>query len=926
MRHAIMLLALLLLVDPARGAANPCDGGKKGGDTSGDVGEACSPYKLQSEAHVKNFLGNLEETKDTHSAAYRKLVKSMTEMSDEEYMTLQTKLTERKDKKTAFKIDTDGVLKAMKSVKAMHLPPSIMRKLLYSDGDEKRGVPSEFVKSVGALRAGAHAVLDKLMEVDVPDDVDTHDAFDAESVEKVTGEFFAGHKGKALADMLGKLPNLAAVVGVLQKVNETTTELKKHPDSEDMWETPVKNIWNKTMGELWKDKKFKEAVGVEIPGMVDDVDEKLNVTAKAEMANDVAKEAESTLAGIGTLLDGLTGTSSDDAMKEMKLGLHDIVNITGKAAKDGIAGLATGTADVAARRMVESDEVNRNTINRQLGDLGQKMASAYIGKGYKFVKDVTSPLPGSAEIFATLEALDLDDFIKETIPKLLRLTLDTMYSYGPAWLRAGIRNMGGFAGAADMFVDALDLFTKKKALSLLESLQNLFTGETFKRYKCSLSVMAKTMQIMRGGAQWDESKGGKVACAEKEVQYVHFAMPDPDDPHRRRERPATVERDWFACRERCYELLPYCVYFSFWEKHKECYLLNADARPATHNFDTSEWVTGSADGTLEEPLSAEEQQIAEFTQLFGRQIKLQKQIKLFGYPISNVSGGAAERRALNNAIRIGIFFAEAILGRVLRKRRGKKVTPAEVVQLHQWLTISKIQHLLAAGLVRTGAQADSATREVIQQIMIGRLRVFGVSAELAASAKDLLTAPLLITLKRTVRRAALKWIATTGNTTATVFIQHACFGLSEEEAEDRRKVLQSSATPVPEKHIGNAAFYEDEGKEEDAEWIIFPLAAAAVGLRRRDEDERRSADPSRCRATHVTEVKHYSPAAWEQSKGGLDEDEELSGEGSESDGRHDELREFLAESEDARSMKKLREDLKHIMTGDAGSAEADDAV
>eukprot|EP00392_Amoebophrya_sp_AT5.2_P018623 g19200.t1 len=292
--------------------------------------------------------------------------------------------------------------------------------------------------------------------------------------------------------------------------------------------------------------------------------------------------------------------------------------------------------------------------------------------------------------------------------------------------------------------------------------------------------------------------------------------------------------------------------------------------------------------------AAEEQQIAEFTQLFGRQIKLQKQIKLFGYPISNISGGAAESRALNNAIRMGIFFAEAILGR------------------------------------------------------------------------------------------------------------HACFGLSEEEAEDRRKVLQSSATPVPEKLIGNAVFHEDECNDDDAEWTIFPLAAATVGLRRRDEDESiafsavlpdenqicsghvlastkktaaialaavsaasvserpsigvkvdccweratvahhllrdtecalkfipnggRSADPPRCRATHVTDVKYYSPAAWEKGKGGLDEDGELSGEGNEGDGWQDELREFLAEAEDARSMKKLREDLKHILAGDVGSAGAGDAV
>eukprot|EP00392_Amoebophrya_sp_AT5.2_P014448 g14597.t1 len=573
-----------------------CDGGKKG--DSGDVGDACSPYKLQSEAHVKNFLGSLKGT-GTNSKAYRKLVKSMMELdlTDEEYMTLQTKMQERKDKLAAFTIDTDGVLKAMKSVKALHLPSSIMRKLLYSDGDEKHGVPSEFVKSVGRLGDGVHKVMDKLTEVDAPDDVDTRDTFDAESVEKVVTEFFVGDKGTALADMLGKLPNLAAVVGVLKKVKEKLTQLQEHRDSEDMWETPVKDIWNSTMGELWKDKKFQEAVKV-LPGWVVEADEKLDVKARAEIAKHVAKQAESTLAGIGTLLDGLTGTSSDDseAMKEMKLGLHDIVNITGKAAKDGIAGLATGTADVAARRMVESDEVNRNTINRRLGDLQEKMASVYIGKGYNKVKEVTSPLPGAAMIFATLEKLDLDDYIKETIPKLLRLTLDSMYSHGPAWLRATMQNMGGFDGAVDLFVDSLNLFSKKKGLELLDSLGDLFNGEAFKRYKCSLNVMARTIQIMNGRAHWDESKGGKVACLEKEVQYVQFAMPDPDDPHRRRERPATVERDWFACRERCYELVPYCVYFSFWEKHKECYLLNADARLATHNFDRSEWVTGSADG------------------------------------------------------------------------------------------------------------------------------------------------------------------------------------------------------------------------------------------------------------------------------------------------------------------------------------------
>eukprot|EP00392_Amoebophrya_sp_AT5.2_P004308 g4316.t1 len=285
---------------------------------------------------------------------------------------------------------------------------------------------------------------------------------------------------------------------------------------------------------------------------------------KVEEADDVLRTTlDGTLGKIGSTMDGFFGQAGDNSGQ---LNFENLVlNPAQSVAQNGLKAVPK-IVDQVVQHALDNNEVNQNVINAQLGQLSQQLASDFIGKGYDAVKLATSmAVPGSGAIFKAAEALGLGRFIIETIPKLLRLAFDAMFQHGPSWLRAMVQNMGGFTGALSLFIETLEVFSPKGWKKIMDGLMSIFTGEFLQKSKCSLSVLGKTLKLATGAPTWDEKKTGA---------------------------------DWLECRERCFELQPACTFFSFWQSHRLCYLLNSDAQEAWHNFDMADWVTGSADGVL----------------------------------------------------------------------------------------------------------------------------------------------------------------------------------------------------------------------------------------------------------------------------------------------------------------------------------------
>eukprot|EP00392_Amoebophrya_sp_AT5.2_P017628 g18023.t1 len=637
MRHTAMLLALLLLTEPARGAASARGASKTflaprraadfgsgdslqvqlvGTDVDGKVGkrgspppaatsaienrvhaldsgksddeeDPCSPYKLQSEQNVKNFLANFQESEDgtgkssAESTAHAELVQRMADLSDEEYKTLQTALVKRADLQTSMVIDDATIQQALDETTSLNLPKTVMGKLRYSDGVSSQHGGSDFVNAIKFLDNPAlKSVLDQLL-LNTPPVV--RDVFGSQEVRGVVSQFIAGKPGEALADGIALLPNLPSVAAVLSKVNETAIGFLEKNKVGETWAKLPTIGFEAALTAMARDPKFMDLVRG-IPDQVDEADDVLRTTL------------DGTLGKIGSTMDGFFGQAGDNSGQ---LNFENLVlNPAQTVAQNGLKAVPK-IVDQVVQHALDNNEVNQNVINAQLGQLSQQLASDFIGKGYDTVKLATSvAVPGSAAIFKAAESLGLDRFIIDTIPKLLRLAFDAMFQYGPSWLRAMVQNVGGFTGAVNLFIETLEVFSPKGWSKIMDGLMSLFTGEFLQKSKCSLSVLGRTLKLAAGAPMWDEKKTGAVKCAEKGLQCVHFAMPDPDDPLRRRERPATVEKNWFECRERCFELQPACTFFSFWQSHKLCYLLNSDAREAWHNFDMADWVTGTADGVL----------------------------------------------------------------------------------------------------------------------------------------------------------------------------------------------------------------------------------------------------------------------------------------------------------------------------------------
>eukprot|EP00392_Amoebophrya_sp_AT5.2_P009726 g9754.t1 len=546
------------------------------GKNEESAGDACAPYKLQSEEHVKRWLTVLHKADDADgkdhtrgSDAHQKLIDSMTHLSDEEYKTLQTMLFKRLDQQTKLVLDHETVAKALDHVNSLGLPPTVMYKLRHgSDKNSRRGQYSTFVHEIVKTgKNGLRMVMDGLLDETPAGSIDDFLPDNVRDFVKGTLQPFAeeAEDVDSIADAFALLPSLPYVGPVLKNVNETAVGFLQDSDTKNIpynaFREGLTALGNNTQFVHLLNETNHTAVAVDGGNFLDGVLKKIGDGFDKIAGKGVMKA----IPGIGDaekLVKAIPGIG--DAEKLIGAGSDNVA--AGSIPAGGVLKTGVGIADTLVEKAVESDSVNRNPINKQIGDAAQNMTSKMIGKGYDIMKSALQATP-AGPIFNALDKLGLGEFVKQTIPKLLRLTFDHMFSDGPAWLRAMAQNMGGFSGAMKLFKDTLTLFSPKGMKKILDGLTDLFNGEFLKRSKCSFS-------------------------------YMHFAMPDPDDADRRREVPATTEKDWFACRERCYKLFPDCTFFSFWDKYKQCYLQNADAREARNNFEKSDWVTGTADGVV----------------------------------------------------------------------------------------------------------------------------------------------------------------------------------------------------------------------------------------------------------------------------------------------------------------------------------------
>eukprot|EP00392_Amoebophrya_sp_AT5.2_P017250 g17580.t1 len=306
-------------------------------------------------------------------------------------------------------------------------------------------------------------------------------------------------------------------------------------------------------------------------------------------------------------------------------------------------------------------------------------------------------------------------------------------------------------------------------------------------------------------------------------------------------------------------------------------------------------------------LSSEEERIvAEFSQLFGRQVAFKKQMKLFGYSICRRP--EEEQATFLAQIRKGIFLSEAILAQTLKKMAARPLAPADIVRIHEWLTTAKVRHLMAAWMVKQGPRGDEALQEVIQKITISRLRAFGISTSSAETAKNIFSTSTLPPLRSTIRKAALKWMAAIGRAEVPVMQDYACFGLQTTEAEARRAVLTSAAVPIPEYATEHNKFAAVQTADEEAEWSIYPALPHREGTSTKEME---------------AEVGFYAPHLWEYTKQGTKKAEtclRIEGDAPGSEGADEEeeewveeLREFLADAENPRQRRLLKEELKQIL-------------
>eukprot|EP00392_Amoebophrya_sp_AT5.2_P001228 g1230.t1 len=581
-------------------------------DEGPNKGGPCSPYKLQSEANVKNFVARLKDAEDQDgkssqhgSTAHAELVEHMMDLSDADYQALQNALVARADKQLVITIDDATIEKALEHTKSMNLPETVMSKLRYRDG-KKEGGDSEFVAQLKKTSPPAlHAVLERLIE-DGPDVV--KDALTPDALVDVCHRTFLFRKkaGKAgqgqgenneCEEISERLANLndPAFRAVLAQVQETSGKMQRltsgHLSEAEKWTLGQElGAAERSSGGSFDTSLVTKPFSHVLTRLSSNID----FTKLVEDPTQLQPQLEN----VGKTFDAMVDPKN---IKDM-FSAEGMAKLSQNKGVDAVAKKAVGVVDHLVAGAVESDAVNQNVVNKQLGDMAQQMTSDFVGNAWAATSGLIKvAVPEAAPVLTAMEALGLSDFVQQTLPKLLRLTFDAMFEHGPSWLRAYVINSGGFSGAMNLFFKSLATFSPKGAQKITKSFKSLSTAKFWENEKCSWQVLKHTWKQDQGRPLWDKSQEGAVACAEEGVQYGHLAMPDPADPLRRRELPATTEKNWMACRARCFEMvrdhgINACTFFNFWQKHKRCYLLNADSREAHTNFDSAEWATGTADG------------------------------------------------------------------------------------------------------------------------------------------------------------------------------------------------------------------------------------------------------------------------------------------------------------------------------------------
>eukprot|EP00392_Amoebophrya_sp_AT5.2_P010932 g11002.t1 len=275
--------------------------------------------------------------------------------------------------------------------------------------------------------------------------------------------------------------------------------------------------------------------------MLDKLSKNANLTALFQDPD--PQKIQEQFQNLGKTLDSMADPANMKAEMQKTFSKGNMMKMGAAASK-----MAVGAIDNAVQGALDNNGVNRIAVNKQLGDMSQQMTSDFIGAAWD---DIKGAVPGAGPIMGAMEMFGFSDFIIQTFPKLLRLTFDSMFEFGPSWMRAYVQNTGGFTGAMSLFFETLELFSPKGFMKIIKAIMSIFTAKFWKKAKCSLKVFAKTIKLDMGKPLWDPSKPGAVACMESNVQYAHFAMPDPRDPMRRRELPGTTEKNWMACRKRC---------------------------------------------------------------------------------------------------------------------------------------------------------------------------------------------------------------------------------------------------------------------------------------------------------------------------------------------------------------------------------------
>eukprot|EP00392_Amoebophrya_sp_AT5.2_P017713 g18120.t1 len=190
-----------------------------------------------------------------------------------------------------------------------------------------------------------------------------------------------------------------------------------------------------------------------------------------------------------------------------------------------------------------------------------------------------------------------------------------------------------------------------------------------------------------------------------------------------------------------------------------------------------------------------ESAVAPALRLFGRKYCIQKGVKLFGYHVCRIFTGDDPAKKFVAAMRTATNFGEVIARRAITHQ--KDVTVADAARIHEWRTLSRARRILVARLIETSTADDPSLKFAVEAIVRSRLRFLGCAASKGDEAAKRTSREIIKTCCRSVRRAALKFIAQNGLEKNPAVAPLACFCLDPDEAETRKEVLAGDGKAVP---------------------------------------------------------------------------------------------------------------------------------